>query len=89
MKNSNTNYKKKSEVNYVQQLKINSENSINDTSIGKLIGGYSQTYSIGNNDTISDGSNNCLGANCSRWCGQYPPDTPVGSNTACNSGCYY
>jgi hypothetical protein len=55
-----------------------------DKSIDKLIGGFSQSISIGIDDTISDGqSNNCNGANCHRHCGDYPPDTPVGPNTVC------
>lgn len=55
-----------------------------DKSFDKLVGGFSQSLSIGINDTISDGqSNNCNGANCHKHCGDYPPDTPVGPNTVC------
>lgn len=55
-----------------------------DKSADKLIGGFSQSISIGIEDTISDGqANNCNGTNCHKRCGQYPPDTPVGPNTVC------
>ncbi|SMO54438.1 hypothetical protein SAMN06265171_102459 [Chryseobacterium rhizoplanae] len=67
----------------LQQLIVSAEIET-DKSADKLIGGFSQSLSIGIEDTISDGqSNNCNGANCHRHCGDYPPDTPVGPNTVC------
>ncbi|WP_431611412.1 hypothetical protein [Chryseobacterium sp. 'Rf worker isolate 10'] len=51
----------------LQQLIVSSTIE-KDKYAGKLIGGFSQSLSIGNDDTIGQ-TNNCDGVNCRKYCG--------------------
>lgn len=51
----------------LQQL-IMSSTITKDKSVDKLIGGFSQSLSVGNDDTIGQ-TNNCDGVNCRKYCG--------------------
>lgn len=51
----------------LQQL-IMASTITKDKSVDKLIGGFSQTLSAGNDDTIGQ-TNNCDGGNCRKYCG--------------------
>ena len=46
----------------------------------KLVGGFSQSISVGPTTTLDDGaSNNCMGGNCTNGCGV------GGQNSGCNA----
>lgn len=61
----------------LQQLIISAKIE-KDKSVDKLIGGFSQSLSIGNDDTIGQ-TNNCDGVNCRKYCGADIPQLPYRS----------
>lgn len=87
MANTQINNSFESKSNSFKEL-LHSSKIGKDESSQSLIGGFSQTFAIGLNPETGTGeANNCLGSNCSQSCGFFPPDSPLGSNTGCNSGC--